>query len=260
LRKKRKNIVQKEEGPRGESDIHDLSLEDMELEIDIEKVFPNIDQLENTAHQNPHMEIIESETFDEEESFVFQSIVFYSESKNLIIEKRDVKNKKGKSRSEINLRNMRPSQISQIHRETRDALDNSIGSIEADNVRLKERIKELEETLMPLPVLASPLVMIEPRTPATKLKGSANLLTSSRCYVEKNIKKTKELIIEAWDMSKSMVSFGTRAHAFHEYLHVDLKNEEGFYLDAVVPFGFKVTNMTELRRREEDLPSSNRIK
>jgi endo-alpha-1,4-polygalactosaminidase (GH114 family) len=39
-----------------------------------------------------------------------------------------------------------------------------------------------------------------------------------------------------------------------------LKNEEGFYLDAVVPFGFKVTNMTELRRREEDLPSPNWIK
>jgi hypothetical protein len=39
-----------------------------------------------------------------------------------------------------------------------------------------------------------------------------------------------------------------------------LKNEEGFYLDAVVPFGFKVTNITELRRREEDLPSLNWIK
>jgi hypothetical protein len=45
-------------------------------------------------------------------------------------------------------------------------------------------------------------------------------------------------------MSKSMVSFGTRAHTFHEYLQEDLKNEEGFYLDAVVPFGVKVTNMT----------------
>lgn len=61
-------------------------------------------------------------------------------------------------------------------------------------------------------------------------------------------------------MSKSMVSFGMRAHAFHEYLHVDLKNEEGFYLNVVVPFGFKFTNMTELRRREEDLPSLNWIK
>jgi hypothetical protein len=45
----------------------------MELEIDIEKVFPNANKLENTTHQNPLMEIIESETFDEEESFVFQS-------------------------------------------------------------------------------------------------------------------------------------------------------------------------------------------
>jgi hypothetical protein len=131
MRKKRKNIVQEEEGPRGESDIHDLSLEDMELEIDIEKVFPNDDQLENTAPQNPQMEIIGTETFDEEESFAFQSVVFYSESKNLIIEKRDVKNKKGKSRSEINLWNMQPSQISQIHRETGDALDNSIDGLEA---------------------------------------------------------------------------------------------------------------------------------
>jgi hypothetical protein len=138
VRKKRKNIVQEEEGPRGESDIHDLSLEDMELEIDIEKVFPNDDHLENTTPQNPLMEIIGTETFDEEKSFAFQSVVFDSESKNLIIEKRDVKNKKGKSRSKINLRNMRPSQISQIHRETRYALDNSIDGLEVNNVKLKE--------------------------------------------------------------------------------------------------------------------------
>jgi hypothetical protein len=48
--KKIKNIVQEEEGPRGERDIHELSLKDMELEIDIEKVFPNVDHLESTIH------------------------------------------------------------------------------------------------------------------------------------------------------------------------------------------------------------------
>ena len=53
LRKKRKNIVQEEEGPWAESDIHDLSLEDMELKFDIKKVFPNVEQPEKTAHQNP---------------------------------------------------------------------------------------------------------------------------------------------------------------------------------------------------------------
>ena len=77
------------------------------------------------------MEIIETETFDEEELFAFQSIVFNSESKNLIIEKRDEKNKKGIFHSYINLQNMRPSQISQIHQATGDSLDNSIGGLEA---------------------------------------------------------------------------------------------------------------------------------
>jgi hypothetical protein len=62
--------------------------------------------------------------------------------------------------------------------------------------------------------------------------------------VENNIKKRMELITKSWEMSKSMVSFGTRAHAFHEYLHADLKNEEGFSFNAIVPFGVKVTNMT----------------
>jgi hypothetical protein len=118
----------------------------------------------------------------------------------------------------------------------------------------------LEGALIPLPMLAIPLAMIEPTTPTKKLKGSASLLTSSRGYVENNIKKIMELIREAWEISKSMVSFGTRAHDFHEYLQVDLKNEQGFYLDAVVPFGVKVNNMSELRRREEDIPSLNQIK
>jgi hypothetical protein len=52
------------------------------------------------------------------------------------------------------------------------------------------------------------------------------------------------LIIEAWEVSKNIVSFGSRAHAFHEYLQADLKNEEGFYTDVVLPFGIKVSNMT----------------
>ena len=73
--------------------------------------------------------------------------------------------------------------------------------------------------------------------------------------MEKNINKRMELITEDWEMSKNMVSFGTRAHDFHEYLQADIKNEKGFYLDAVLPFGVKVTGMMEFKRRQEDLPS-----
>jgi len=49
-------------------------------------------------------------------------------------------------------------------------------------------------------------------------------------------------------------------HAFHEYLQADLKYEHGFYLDVVIPFGNKFSNMIELMIREEDLPSPSWIK
>jgi hypothetical protein len=55
-----------------------------------------------------------------------------------------VKNKKGKCRSEVNLRNMWPSQISRIHKATSDALDDSIGGIEEENIKLKERLRNLK--------------------------------------------------------------------------------------------------------------------
>ena len=75
----------------------------MELEIDIEKMFPDDDHLEIIAPQNPGMEIIGIDILDEEESFSFQSVVFDRESKKLIIENRDVKNKKGTYHYDMNL-------------------------------------------------------------------------------------------------------------------------------------------------------------
>jgi hypothetical protein len=62
--------------------------------------------------------------------------------------------------------------------------------------------------------------------------------------VEINIKKIMALIIEARETSKNIASFGSRAHSFHEYLQADLENEEGFYLDVVLPFGNRFSNMT----------------
>jgi hypothetical protein len=87
----------------------------MELEIDIEKLFPDDDLLDNTAPRNPGMKILGIDTLDEEESFAFQSVVFDNESKKLIIENKDLKNKKGTSHSEFNVHKMCPSQISKMH-------------------------------------------------------------------------------------------------------------------------------------------------
>jgi hypothetical protein len=93
----------------------------------------------------------------------------------LIIEKGDLKNNKGKSLSEVDLKDIRSSQIIKIHRETMDSLDDSIGGLEEENTELKERIREMEDALMSLPLLVSPLSIVKPTTPAIdKLKGSSS--------------------------------------------------------------------------------------
>jgi len=96
---------------------------------------------------------------------------------------------------------------------------------------------------MPLPILSSPLKMVKPTTQDIKLKGSSSFIIVVQIYVEKNIKKRISLIIEVWEVYKKK-TFNSRAHDFHEYLQVDLKNEERFYTNVVLPFGIKVSNMT----------------
>jgi hypothetical protein len=46
-------------------DIQRFSLEDMELEVDIEKLFPATEQLENMAQKDSLLEVIGNETFSE---------------------------------------------------------------------------------------------------------------------------------------------------------------------------------------------------
>jgi hypothetical protein len=160
---------------------------------------------------------------------------------------------------------MRPSQISQFHRVTGDALDDSIGGIEVENWRrisyiLNDRVKELEEDFIATPEFSSPLAKTVPATPAAKLKGSSNLLTSCRAIVEKNIKKRMQLITEAWETSQNIASFRKRANDLHRHLQTNLKNEERFYEQMVTPFAKHAINNSDLKRREEDLPSPKQIK
>jgi hypothetical protein len=187
----------------------------MDLDADLDSIFCNLDQPRDPIQHGYPMDIVDTKIFYEDESFVFQSVVFESESKKLIIEKKDVKNKKRKHRSELDLANMQASKISQLHMETGDALHDSVRVIEAENAKLKDQIKELEEALFPMPLLGSPLAIAIPSTPctpATNLKGSSSFLASCRGYVEKNINRRMELITKAWETSQNMDSVGSRAH------------------------------------------------
>jgi hypothetical protein len=63
----------------------------MELETDLDSMLHYIDQTGDAIQHSPPMDISDTKFFYEDESFVFQSVVFYSQSKKLIIEKKKCK-------------------------------------------------------------------------------------------------------------------------------------------------------------------------
>jgi hypothetical protein len=102
--------------------------------------------------------------------------------------------------------------------------------MEEENAQLKERIRELEATLMPPPIMASHISMIhlgkgiqENPESSLRVKGISNLIMATRHVVEHNIKMRMSLIVELWDMSKSFPSLGLIIQNTKEYLNSDLK-------------------------------------
>jgi hypothetical protein len=53
------------------------------------------------------------------------------------------------------------------------------------------------------------------------------------------------------DVRSNVVSFGSRLNSFRDFLESDYKHKEGFYRDAITTFSLKVSNMTEIKRKEE---------
>jgi hypothetical protein len=84
----------------------------------------------------------------EEESITLHHVAFNKESKKLLIEKINLKNKKvvEKWNSKTDLQGVRPSKGMQFHEATRETLKSLINEIELKNQLLKEKIKELENS------------------------------------------------------------------------------------------------------------------
>jgi len=81
-----------------------------------------------------------------------------------------------------------------------------------------------------------------------------------RKFMEENIKKRMPLIMDAWDVSSNIVSFGSWINAYNEFIQEDYKHGEEFYKDAFIKFAIKVSNMTKLKMREEDFISPSKMK
>jgi hypothetical protein len=135
-----------------------------------------------------------------------------------------------------------------------------IGGIEAENARVKERLNEFEQAFIATPEFASPLAKNVPATTAAKMKVSSTLLACSRALVENNINKRMQLVTEAWETSQNLVSFGKKANDLLEHLEANLKNDQHFCEEVLTPFSNHVVNTSELKRRQEKLPSPKRTK
>jgi hypothetical protein len=141
---------------------NDILLDDMDLDVDIENIwFPDEEEWTQENVRFSSALDVQNEVFSDEERFYVHNALFDKSSNKLIFE-RTSKSKKGKYHSTIDLKYILPSKLFSIHKVRGDALDVSIVDMEEENLNLKERIKELEETFMRPPILATPIAMVQP--------------------------------------------------------------------------------------------------
>jgi hypothetical protein len=104
------------------------------------------------------------------------------------------------------------------------------------------------------------LEKIMPSTTAAKMKLSSTLLACSKSLVENNINKRMQLVIEVWETTQNLVSFEKKANGLLEHLEVNLTNEQLFGHQLLDPFANYSLNTSELKRRQEKLPSPKHTK
>ena len=78
---------------------------------------------------------------------------------------------------------------------------------------------------MPPPIFSIPTATMHPwksfdgtLESNSKLRGTSILVVVVRRYVGENIKKIMSLILEAWEMTNSFVSLGSRTTNLRQYL------------------------------------------
>jgi hypothetical protein len=86
------------------------------------------------------------------------------------------KNKKIQEKwsSYFEFKGVTPSRVVEFHEATRESLKISIGDIKNKNSNLKDRVRELENTLMPPPLFGSPISIYIPLEVLKEHKNQAH--------------------------------------------------------------------------------------
>jgi hypothetical protein len=100
----------------------------------------------------------------EEEPATLHHVAYNRETKKLLLEKFNMKDKKSSKRWKysIELDGVAPSKIVDFHGATGDTLRQSIDKMERDNLELKKRVKDLEVAFVLAPLFPEPLSSMKP--------------------------------------------------------------------------------------------------
>lgn len=117
-------------------------------------------------------------------------------------------------RSEIEIRNVKPSDIMELHQATSEALAHTMDNQESEKTRLDHRIVELEAALSPCPLFTKPLAIVqsveESQGQACKIDRVTRLLYGVRSLLVEGIKERKDLSFKAFVMLENVHKIGTR--------------------------------------------------
>lgn len=68
------------------------------------------------------------------------------------------------------------------------------------------------------------------------------------------------MLFKAFEVLENTHNIGTRIQSFKEYLGIDIRSDEEFYVSVVSTFVTRVTSITNETSRKKYFPSNFRIK
>ena len=123
----------------------------------------------------------------EDELLILHHASYQKDSRKISLQRISIKGKQAidKCGSEIEIKNMNPSDIMELHWEIGEALAHTVDDQERENAKLKKRIVELEASLSPRPLFVEPLAIVhsfgESLRHAHKIDKATQLLSQVIC-------------------------------------------------------------------------------
>ena len=159
---------------------------------------------------------------------------------------------------------MNPSDVMELHQEIGEALAHTVDDQTRKNVRMQQRIAELEATLNPCPFFVKPLAIVhsieESLGQSQKIDKVTQFLSRIKSFFAEGIKFHSYLIAKTFRIMENVYMMGSCIKSFRYIMASDLQHDENLSLNHVATFSLKVQSLIEESRERQSLPTLPRIK